>query len=43
MVRRFSARFRAMEDRAKAAGVALEDQTAEDWDEAWNLAKKEQT
>ena len=42
MVRRFSARFRAMEDRAKAAGVALEDQTPEDWDEAWNLAKKEQ-
>lgn len=42
MVRRFSARFRAMEDRAKAAGVALEDQTAEDWDKAWNLAKKEQ-
>lgn len=42
MVARFTARFRAMEDRARAAGVALEDQTPEEWDEAWNLAKKEQ-
>lgn len=41
MVRRFSARFRAMEDRAKAAGRPLNDMSLREWDDLWNSVKKD--
>jgi uncharacterized protein YabN with tetrapyrrole methylase and pyrophosphatase domain len=40
-VRRFSARFRAMEDRARASGRQLTGMSPEEWEELWQSAKRE--
>lgn len=41
MVRRFSARFRAMEDRARASGKPLTEMSAEEWEDLWQSVKQE--
>ncbi len=41
MVRRFSARFRAMEDRARAAGRPLGEMSPDEWEDLWQSVKRE--
>ncbi len=40
MVRRFTERFKAMEERARAAGLALQKLTPEEWEDLWQSSKR---
>ena len=41
--RRFRSRFEAMEKAAKKEGKALEELTPDQWEQLWQVAKKEQS
>jgi uncharacterized protein YabN with tetrapyrrole methylase and pyrophosphatase domain len=41
--RRFRSRFEAMEKAAKKQGKALEELTPDQWEQLWQVAKKEQS